>query len=95
MNSNAELKMLKKELEPGLRAVAQRIANAEQLFVSNVMEFASLSREDAYKVFREFVKRKAVKLDAVNGRYDLKHGAFWDKPVFTRAIEMATATKSL
>lgn len=79
----------------GTRAVAQRIVNAEQLFVRNVMEFASLSHEDAYKVLREFVKRKAVKLDAVNGRYDLKHGAFWDKAVFTRAIEMANAPNSI
>ena len=79
----------------GTRAVAQRIVNAEQLFVRNVMEFAALSHEDAYKVLREFVKRKAVKLDAVNARYDLKHGAFWDKAVFTRAIEMASAPNSI
>ena len=79
----------------GTRAVAQRIVNAEQLFVRNVMEFASLSHEDAYKVLREFVKRKAVKLDAVNARYDLKHGAFWVKAVFTRAIEMANAPNSI
>ena len=84
-----------KETIPGTRAVAQRIVNAEQLFVRNVTEFASLSEDDAYTVFHAFLKAKVIKLDAINGRYDLKHGAFWDKAVFTRAIEMANAPNSI
>lgn len=71
----------------GLQAVAKRIVNAENNFIEGVME-RGFTLEEAAKVLREYRKLKVVKLDAVNGVYKVKHGAYWDKDVLQKAVEL-------
>ena len=77
------------EIIPGTKAVAQRIVNAGNSFVAMVVEQFSTTPAQAEKVLRVFRKAKAVKLDAVNGRYILTHGAYWEAEVIDRAINTA------
>jgi len=72
---------------PGTKAMAQRIVNAENDFVENIVEQFEFSPEDAKTIFSEFVNLKLVKLDVIMGRYQLKDGRFWDKEVMQRIFE--------
>lgn len=72
----------------GTKQVAQRMVNAENLFIENVMEIAKISKEDAEKVFQVYLKEKIIKLDAVMGVYKIMHGAFYEMPVIKRAIDL-------
>ena len=69
--------------------IARRIENAHNDFIANVVEQFNVTTEDAEKVLRVFKKAKAVKLAVGIGRYELTHGAFWEKDVIHRAIAQA------
>lgn len=66
--------------------MAQREVNAGDNFVQLVCEQFNTTPEEAEKVLRVFRKAKAVMLNRAMGRYDLTHGAFWNKTVIRRAI---------
>lgn len=70
----------------GTKAVAQRIVNAGEWLVDTLAEAANISRDDAQKAARYYVKHKLVKLDPIIGRYDFKHGAFIESDVIRRAV---------
>ena len=76
-------------MKQGCKDMAQRMANARLNFCESLSESFDLSLNDAETVLDAFVRAKAVKLDAVNGRYNLKHGAFWDRTVINRALGIA------
>lgn len=59
--------------------MAQRIVNAERGLVANLAELGGISESDAQKVALLYRQHKVVKLDAVNGVYICKHGAFFDR----------------
>ena len=73
-------------MEPGLRAMAQRLVNAENGFVQTLMERGKISKVDAEKVFVLYKKLKLVKLHAANGEYKVKHGGYLDEAVIVRAL---------
>ena len=70
----------------GFEAMAQRIVNAEERFISFVMNQTDISRSDAEKVLAFYRKHKLVKIDAVCGQFTLKHGAFGDADVIRKAV---------
>lgn len=72
----------------GLKEVAQRIVNAEQNFIGVVREITGCSEADALKVLKTFRKLKVVKLDAVGGRYSVKHGIYLESDVLRNAINL-------
>ena len=72
----------------GFRDMAQRIENAQANFIDNVCEQFGTTKPQAEKVLAVFKKAKAVKLDAVGGRYNLTHGAYWECDVIQRAIDL-------
>ena len=76
-----------KDIEQGLKDVAQRIVNAENNFADTVQEVTSCTRKEAFKVLALYRKFKMVKLDAVCGRYTVNHGSFWEEHVLRNAIE--------
>lgn len=71
----------------GTRDVAQRISNAETNFVKNAVEGFGITKPQAEKVLRVFIKTKAVRLDAVVGVYRLTHGGLWHTEVIQNAIQ--------
>lgn len=74
----------------GNRAMAARIINAENNFVSSLQAIAGINEEQAVKVMRFYLgKCKAAKLDAVIGKISVRHGAFLDREVILRAVESA------
>jgi hypothetical protein len=80
------VKTLEKRFD-GTRAVAQRIVNAEENFIENVMQIAGLSRGEAEKAMTALKKAKAIKIDPVMGRMVIKHGAFMEPDVLKRAAK--------
>ncbi len=66
--------------------IAQRITNAEANMIATLGEIAGITEADATKAFATFRKVKAIKLDAVGGRYIVKHGAYMDAEVIRRAV---------
>ena len=65
---------------------ALRIVQAGETFAETVAEIAGLTKAEGFKVLAAYRKAKVVKLDAVNGRYTVKHGAFFDVDVIRRAV---------
>lgn len=69
----------------GARGLATRQLAAEEAFVEHVMSRGRLSRGEAERVLAAFRKARVIKLDAVNGTWHVKHGAFLDVDVLHRA----------
>lgn len=65
-------------MKTGLKNVATRINNASEKFIANAVEQFGITKEQAEKVLTLYRKHKLVKLDAVNGTYDLKFGQLWE-----------------
>ncbi len=66
-------------METGLKNVAIRINNAETQFIGLLMELGGISKEQAESVFDLYRSHKVLKLDAVGGRYSVKHGGLLDR----------------
>jgi hypothetical protein len=73
-------------MKTGCQNVAQRIINAQEHFVALLAEIASIHHVDARKVFGAYRKAKVIKLDAVGGRYNVKHGAFLECEVIRNTL---------
>lgn len=68
----------------GFRAMAQRMVNAEEKFVADIMALGGLSSEQAETVLAAYRKAKVVKMDAVGGTLTVRHGALLDRDVLRR-----------
>ena len=68
------------------KAIAQRIVNAENAFITSVVEIAGCTEAQAAKVMNLYLKNKIAKLDPVIGRVSVKHGAFLERDVILRAV---------
>jgi hypothetical protein len=76
---------LLKDIEPGLRNVAQRSLDAENRFIAYAMEHGRLSRGQAETALAAFRKARVIKFDVVNGTFHVKHGQFLEPDVLRRA----------
>jgi hypothetical protein len=65
--------------------VAQRMVNAENDFRQVIME-RGFARDEANKAMRTMLKLKVAKLDAVNGRISVVHGAYLDHQAIRNAV---------
>ena len=72
----------------GTKEIAQRIVNAENSMIDEIVEQFGFSENEAEKILKVFKKAKAVKLDVYMGRYELTHGAFWCKEVMKNALNI-------
>jgi len=72
----------------GFEAMAQRTINAQDSFIQNVMDQFGKTKEESLKVLKMFIKAKAVKLDAIHGKYNLTHGMYWNAQVIENAINL-------
>lgn len=70
---------------PGTRAIAQRIVNAENVFIEMIQE-RGFTRAEAEKAMRTMLKLKVAKLDPISGRINVKHGAFLDPEAIRNAV---------
>ena len=67
-------------------AIAQRMVNAENAFISVIKEIAGCSNDSAAHVLNVYRKLKLVKFDAVCGTINVKHGLYLDKDIIENAI---------
>ena len=73
------------DVAPGLKAMATRLANAQEDFLRTAMVKGCLTPDEARKVFHAYQKAKVLRFDPANSRYTVKHGAFWDSDTLNRA----------
>lgn len=84
MNTNRRIEKI-----TGTRNFAERTVlnerQAAESFYLYAMERAQLTRTEAEAALDVMVKAKVLKLDAMDGTFKVKHGAFLDAPVLRRA----------
>ena len=73
----------------GNKNTAIRFINAENNFLSYLTERAGITEAEAVKVLALYRKMKVIKIDAVVGQWNVKHGAFLDADVIRRAAAEA------
>lgn len=66
--------------------IAQRIVNAEDNMITVLVEQGEITEAEACLVFRAYRKHKMMKLDAVGGRYTVKHGAYLDRETIRNTL---------
>lgn len=69
----------------GFKAMAERTVQAEENFIDTLISLGDVSRDDAERVLAYYRKHKIVKMDAVNGRLDVTHGALLDRDTIRKA----------
>ena len=69
-----------------LKAIAQRLENADTHFIALLSELHGFSESDSTKIFDTYRKLKCLKLDGYMGRWRVKHGGFLDRDVCERAL---------
>jgi hypothetical protein len=82
-----------RDVEPHLRSIASRMAQAEENFLRVLRVQGSLTMAEAEKVFAYYKKHKLVTRDAVMGEYKVKHGAFLDREVIRNALGRVSYVK--
>ncbi len=68
-------------MQQAFKNIAHRIVDAECNFVNILRDFGEISEKEAAKVFLAYRIEGRVKLDAVGGRYSVKHGVFLDRDI--------------
>lgn len=71
----------------GFAAMAQRIENAQNAFVTFAMETAGLTNEEARRALRTMRKARVLEIDVVGGQFTFTHGAFAQADVIRRAAQ--------
>lgn len=61
--------------------MAIRVEAARDHFIGVLVELGGLDTAAAVLVFERMRKLKAIKLDAVGGRWSVKHGSYLDRDV--------------
>ena len=75
----------------GTRAVAQRIANAENGFVEFVRAQIGCTQAEAEAVLSVYRWERLINIGAVDGQWRIKHGAFLDKDVLQSVVDQNVA----
>lgn len=70
-------------------ALAGGTDRAHAGFVQALIDIAGISENEAVAVKNLYLKNKLAKSDAIMGRITVKHGAYLDREVILRAVEMA------
>ena len=74
-------------LKTEMRPMLQRMEQAWTDFTSNVVEQFGFTQEQADEILRVYRLVRAVRYDAAMGKYNLTHGAFWDRVPMENALQ--------
>lgn len=69
-----------------MKPMFDRMEMAQNDFIANVMEQFGFTQAEAEKILRVYRTAKVIKYVASMGRYDLTHGAFWEKQYMINAL---------
>ena len=76
-------------MQQGFQNIAQRMANAEKDFADIILSRIDCGDYVARKIVAYYLKNKLAKLDAVNGRITVNHGALLERDILIRAARLA------
>lgn len=69
--------------------MAIREKNAIDRFIAICVEQYGFTEKEGEKILNVYLKEKAAKIDYGIGKVIIKHGAFWNKEVLDRALELS------
>jgi hypothetical protein len=72
--------------------IATRMQNAYDGLVTNLVELGGINDVEAGMVADLYIRKRLVRLDMVGGRYNVKHGAYFDRAVILNALDAACAS---
>ena len=75
---------------PGIEAVAQRIENARQGFISICVDSHGFTEEQAKHILAVYRRLKVIKLDTGVGRYQFTHGVYYERQTMGNALNQPT-----
>ncbi len=92
MATKSAVKKAIKELEPAFKEIAKRWVDAENSFKADIVEQFGFTVEEANTIFQVYLSKKvkAIKYSNGSGKYQLTHGAFWEKKTMQNALEFAS-----
>jgi hypothetical protein len=73
-------------MQQSFKNMATRMVNAENDFVSLLVDCAGITTDEAFKVLAVYRKVKVIKNDYAVNRISVKHGALLDREVILRAL---------
>ena len=73
-------------LKVEMRPMLQRMEQAWTDFTENIVEQFGFTQEQADEILRVYRLVKAVRYDASMGKYNLTHGAFWERIPMENAL---------
>ena len=71
------------------RDIAQRLVNADNEFIDCIID-QGYTEAEAVTIFGVFRQEKVIKLAAGIGRWNVTHGAFWEKAVMDNALKLGS-----
>jgi len=74
-------------LKTEMRPMLQRMEQAWTDFTGNIVEQFGFTQEQADEILRVYRMVKAVRYDASMGKYNLTHGAFWERAPMENALQ--------
>jgi len=79
--------------EQHLRDLAAAPFLAQEQFESDIVEQFGFSEAESRVIFTTYLAYKAIKFDFGNRRYELSHGALWERESMLNALAIAAQTK--
>ena len=73
-------------LKTEMRPMLQRMEQAWTDFTGDIVEQFGFTQEQAEEILRVYRMVKAVKYDAAMGKYNLIHGALWEREPMENAL---------
>ena len=70
-----------------MRPMLKRMEDAWTNFTGDIVEQFGFTQEQADEILRVYRLVKAVKYDAAMGKYNLTHGAFWERIPMENALQ--------
>ena len=80
-------------LKAEMRPMLQRMEQAWTDFTGDIVEQFRFTPEQADEILRVYRVVKAVKYDAAMGKYNLIHGAFWERDAMENALLYSVTAK--
>ena len=68
-----------------------RHTNVQKSLTEVIQKLGRVTLQEAEKVAQYYIKERYVKIDSVGGGYRMKHGAFLDRDVIKRAVDLIKA----
>ncbi len=76
-------------MKKSFQDMAHRADEAHRSLVETIANLGAINTNEAERVAAFYIKNKLVKRNLAMSRYDVKHGAYYDRRAILRAVELS------